>query len=242
MQKVMNERVYRDHCGTGFKPERPVLAYANQQRRERHHQYLVGDAVNVSQGADQGFLTRRFQFGHGRTSRAVQLAVDPTYQIVVGEVADEKEERVRGLIQSAVAKVRPGQGACIDVVRLSAGEASLVVSAAFKMPVTAQFGARWRILLARRNRRPRRRAMLVDVAARDEVGDALETKRRDQPVENRRRVGEGDSSNQACVPSLVVDLLKERHRPSDRADSPDQVFSPVQRIGGFRRGRLLADS
>jgi len=195
MQKVMNQRVYRDHRGTGFKPGRPLLPRADQQRRERHHQYLVGDTENVSQGADQGFLTRRFQLDPGRTFRAVQLAVDPAHKVAVGEVADEQKERVRGSIQSAVAKVRPGQGACIDVVGLRAGEAGLVVSAALEMPVAAQLRARRCILLARRNRRPCSRAMLVDVVARDAIGDALEAKRRNEPIENRRRVGEGDSSN-----------------------------------------------
>lgn len=146
-----------------------MLARSDQQGRKRHHQYLVGDAVDVAKGADQGFLPRGFQLGPGRTPRAVQLAVDPAHQVVVRKVANEQEERVRGLIQSAVAKVRPGQGARIDVVGLGAGEACLVVSTTLEMPVAAQLRAGGRIHLVSCNRRPGRGAMPVYVVARDAI-------------------------------------------------------------------------
>lgn len=193
MQKIVNQRVDRDHCGTGFKPERPLRARADQQRRKRHHEYLVGDAVDVAKRSDQGFLPGGLQFGRCRAFRAFQLLVDPANKVAVGDVTDEQEKRICGLVQSPVAEARPGQGARIDVVGFRAGKAGLVVSAAFEMPVAAELGARGHILLARFNRRPGCRAMLVDIVARDAVRDALEAKGRNEPIKNRRRVGEGDS-------------------------------------------------
>lgn len=93
----------------------------------------------MSKWADQGFLLGSLQRGPGRASRAVQLFVDPAYEVAVGQVSHEQEEAIGRLIKPPVAEVRTGQGTGIDVIGVRAGEAGFVISAA--SPVAAKLWA-----------------------------------------------------------------------------------------------------
>jgi hypothetical protein len=75
------------------------------------------------------------------------------------------------------------------------------------MPVGAEPGAGGGISQARLNVRPGRRAMLVHVVLGDAVGYSLKAEGRQQPVKNRRRVAEGDGSDQASPANRRVGIV-----------------------------------
>ncbi len=81
MQKVMYERIDRDHGFAGFEPNRSLIANSDQQGRKRHRQDLVGHAVDVTERTNQGFLPGCLQGARRRAYGGFQLAVDPANEV-----------------------------------------------------------------------------------------------------------------------------------------------------------------
>ena len=65
--------------------------------------------------------------------------IDPADQVAVGNVANEQVQAVGNLIQVAVSQAMGRQRARCDVVRLGAGAARFLVSAAMEMPIAFKF-------------------------------------------------------------------------------------------------------
>jgi hypothetical protein len=90
VQEIMDQRVYCHERRADFKPERPLVAGAEQDRRQRHRQDLVRNAVDVPQRPDHSFPTSRQPVRSARIDRG-QLPVDPADEIGIGNVPHEQE-------------------------------------------------------------------------------------------------------------------------------------------------------
>jgi hypothetical protein len=140
------------------------------------------------------------------------LTVEPPNEIAAGDVPDEQEKAVGGLVQSAVAQARAGHRARIDMVGLRAGKAALVVPAALIMPVATKFRAGGSCPKASLDFGPRGRPVLFHVCAGNRVADPLVAERRKQPVEDRRGVAIGNGPVQTCPADFGADLVEKGHR------------------------------
>ena len=63
MQEIVHQRVDRHQAHADLAPQRPLLAGAQQQVRQRHRQHLVGNAVDVAQRTDDGLAQAASRFG-----------------------------------------------------------------------------------------------------------------------------------------------------------------------------------
>lgn len=107
VQKVMDERIYRDHAEAGLAPILMAIGGAYQQARKAHCEDLVRDAVNVAKGSDKAFLALHRTFGISSTvgvPRFAQPFIDPSNKVAVGDVPDKEKETMCRLIQATVAK------------------------------------------------------------------------------------------------------------------------------------------
>jgi hypothetical protein len=139
MQEIVHRRVDRHQGPTELTPERPLLTGAQQHRRQRHRQDLVGNAVDVAQRTDDGLAQGRKpirRLGIHRT----ELCIDPGDEIAVGDIAHEQEQAVGHLVQVAVAQRLARQWAGGDVARLRAGAGSFTVLTVVEPPVAAELG------------------------------------------------------------------------------------------------------
>src|SRR4029077_16915820 len=108
-----------------------------------HGEHLVRNAVDVAQRLDQA-NARLGQGGWGAgLLRLVEGGVDPADQIAFGNIADEQIEAIGNLVEMAVSQGMGWQRAGVDVVRLSAGAARLLVPAVMEVPIALQFWAGW---------------------------------------------------------------------------------------------------
>ena len=88
----MDKSVHNHHGLSGFEPDGSLVARAYHKPREGIGQNLVGDAKNASEGTNQGFLSRSFQIGVRGFCGLLQLGIDPSDEVTVGDVSDEQEE------------------------------------------------------------------------------------------------------------------------------------------------------
>jgi hypothetical protein len=128
-------------CG-GFGPERLSVPTSEQQIRQGHRQYLIGNPIDIAERADDGLA---------QTTKAVrrlgicgtQLLIDPRHQVAASNVADEQEQAVRHLVEAAVSERVPRQRAAADVVGLSTRAGPFVVPAVEEPPIPAELRAGW---------------------------------------------------------------------------------------------------
>ena len=90
VQEIMDQGVDSHERRADFKPERPLIAGAEQHGRQRHRQDLVRNAVDVPQRPDHSFPTGREPVRSVRIDRG-QLFVDPADEIGIGNVPHEQE-------------------------------------------------------------------------------------------------------------------------------------------------------
>ena len=95
--------------------------------------------VDVPDRTDDGFNHPGYAIRRRSVVSRRELVVDPADQITVRNVTDEQEQAVGELVEPTVPEMMGWQRALVDVVRLGAGPASLVVPAAMKVPVAGQF-------------------------------------------------------------------------------------------------------
>ena len=142
MQEIMDQGVDSHEGRADFEPQRPSLAGAQQQRRQRHRQDLVSHPIDVAQRPNDGLATGGEPIRRLGIHRA-QLPINPADEIVIGDVPHEQEQAVRHLVEAAVAQRVARQGAGVDVAGLGTRAGPLVVSAVVKPPVPAELRARW---------------------------------------------------------------------------------------------------
>ena len=141
VQEIMDQGVDGHEGRADFEPQRPLLAGAQQQRRQRHRQDLVGHPIDVAQRPNDGLAQGSEPIRRLGIHRA-QLPINPADEIVIGNIPHEQEQAVRHLVEAAVAQRVAGQWAGVDVARLRARVGSFVVSAVVEPPVTAELRAR----------------------------------------------------------------------------------------------------
>lgn len=98
----MDKRIHDYERHARLEPEGPLVPRANEEARQRHCQELVRHAENLAQGADQRFLPCPLQIGDRGAFGCLQLTVDPTDKIVLGDVPDEQKEAVGNLVQPPI--------------------------------------------------------------------------------------------------------------------------------------------
>ena len=104
-----------------------------------------------------------------------------------GEIADEQEEAVRGLVQPTVAQVMPRQRAAGPVFEIGAGIGPFQVAAILEQPIPLQLRTARPVGQGGGDVLPSDSAVLLHVAVSDAVGHALVAERVNQPIENGGR-------------------------------------------------------
>lgn len=209
VQEIVDQGVYDDHGLSGLEPNGPVVARAYHKPGERIGQDLVGHAENASERTDQGFLSGSLQIGVRRACGGFQLAIDPAHEVTVSDVPDEQIEAKCELVQPPIPEHWTGYWTGVDMIGLGASEAALVVSAAFVVPEGLELPAGGRDLEACLHFGPGRCPMLLHVAPRGAVGDTLKAERRQEPIEDRRRIAQRDCLIQARLTKFVIDLIDQ---------------------------------
>ncbi len=218
-QEIVDESIDDDESGADIEPAGPNPSSSDQQVRQRHPDDLVGNPIDVPERVDEGGSgccnVGRFQMGF-------YLPVNPPNDVAIGNVPDEQEQAVRGLVQPAVAEAMPGQRAIGKGVRVGAGLEALVVPTIGKCPIPVE-------LVAGRVRgegtcdvRPGHVPMLIDVLIRDGVGNPLVANFPDQPIEDRSGVMGCDCGGEAScdgVISKVIDQCNLTSNPADLANN-----------------------
>jgi hypothetical protein len=142
MQEIMDQGIDSHEGRADFKPQRPSASGGQQQRRQRHRQYLVSHAIDVSERTDDG-LAQGSKPIRSLGIHGTQLSINPAHEIVIGDIPHEQEQAVRHLVQAAVAQRMAGQRAAVDVVGLSTRIGPFTVLAIVEPPVAAELRARW---------------------------------------------------------------------------------------------------
>jgi hypothetical protein len=101
VQEIMDQSIDSHERCADFEPQRPVLARAEQHRRQRHRQDLVGNAVHVAQWPDQSLSAGREPIRIVRVNYG-QLPIGPADEIGIGNVPHEQKQAVRHLVEAAV--------------------------------------------------------------------------------------------------------------------------------------------
>ena len=101
VQEIMDQGVDGYQVRADFEPQRPSLSSAQQQVRHGHRQDLVSHPIDVPQRADDG-LTKGTDPTGTLGIHSAQLPINPTNEIVIGDVSHEQEQAVRHLVQAAV--------------------------------------------------------------------------------------------------------------------------------------------
>ena len=154
---------------------------------------------------DQGGPGRREVSGCGMVG---ELPINPRDDVAFGNVPDEQEQAVRGLVQPAVPERMPGQGAIGEFVRRGAGLETFVVLAVGKRPIPLELVAPGVGGEASFDFRPRHVPVPIHIPLGDGIGDSLEAEHPHQPIEDRRSVMVFNCSTEPsldCINLKVVD-------------------------------------
>jgi len=135
------------------------------------------------------------------------LPINPVDDVATGNVPDEQEQAVRGLIQPAVSEAMPGQGTIGKVIGVCAGLESLVVPAVSKRPIPLELVAAWVGGEGSFDFRPRHVPMAIDVPIDDGVGNSLMAKLSDQPIEDLTGVMVGDCPDEASCDRGILKVI-----------------------------------
>src|SRR6266404_1970094 len=142
VQKIVNEGVDGDHADADLMPQPQLSWRSDQDAGQGHGEHLVGDPVDFAQRCDESVPHAGQPVRTCRNIRRLQPLVDPANQITIGNVANKQVERIRDLVEVAVAQVMGRDWTTADVIGLGAGSAELVISTAVEVPVALQLRAR----------------------------------------------------------------------------------------------------
>ena len=179
--------------------------------------------MNLAQRPDDGVPHSGQPVRTSRTVRRLQLLVDPTDQVAVGNVPNEQVQRIGGLVEAAVAQVMRWQWTAADVIGLGAGPPQLGVVAALKVPVALELGAtgisgKFFVDLG-----PSHVTMLLHVGGGDLIRDTLVTERCDQPIEDRRGVVLSYCCSDAVSLEVGADLVDQVRGPGQAAHAVNHL-------------------
>ncbi len=179
----MNQGVNGHHADANFKPSWVMLRTGDQNPRQSHGQNLIRHGVHVSERPDQRLLPIQRRVVWRRNGR--KLLVDPANEIASRNVSHEQEQTVGHLVKSAISQDVGRQWAIIEMIRLGACPAGLVVAALTELPVARQFITAWSRTSAelRVDATPGRGAVPLHVVMRNHVRRSLIAERNHQHVE-----------------------------------------------------------
>jgi hypothetical protein len=146
------------------------------------------------------------------------LPINPVDDVATGNVPDEQEQAVRGLIQPAVSEPMPGQGTIGKVIGVAAGLESLVVPAVSKPPIPLELVAARVGGEATFDFRPRHVPMSVDVPIGDGVGNSLVANLPDQPIKDHRGVMGCDCADEASLDGVIPKVIDPCNLTSNPAN------------------------
>jgi hypothetical protein len=233
MKEVMDQGIDSDEAGTDLEPTGAGCPSPHQQGRQCHGDDLVGNPIDMPQRVDQGSPGCRKVLGSDIVGK---LLVNPPDDVATGNVPDEQEQAVRGLVQPTVPKAMPGQRAIAELVRLGASLESLVVVAASKRPIPVELVASGVGGERPFDVCPRHISMPIDVPVGHGVRDPLVANLPDQPIEDHGGVMGCDCRNQASVDCVMPEIVDARDLPGKIADSPNKGLGVPHSLGIKKNG------
>jgi hypothetical protein len=108
VQEIVHQGVDRDHAAADFSPALAVSPSTQQQAGQGHGQNFVRDAVHLTQRREQGLSKPCKSVWCIRLVSFSEAVVDPVDQIIGGDVLDEQEQAVGGLVEPTVAQAMFG--------------------------------------------------------------------------------------------------------------------------------------
>ena len=102
MQKIVHQGIDGDHVSAGLDPE--GLWAGEEQTGQRHRQDLVRYTVDVPQRPNNGLAHGDRPIRVGWIISFGETAIDPSHQVAIGQITNEQEQSVGGLVQAAVAQ------------------------------------------------------------------------------------------------------------------------------------------
>ena len=167
------------------------------------------------------------------------MLINPINNVATGNVANEQEQTIGGLVEAAVPQAMPGQGALVEVIRLGACLKSLVVLAACEPPIPLQLMAAGLLPKRSFNLRPRYVAVAINVPVSDCIRDPLKAEDPHQPVENLGCIVGLDGANQTCVVCIMTQIVDTRHVTGNLADLPNKRLGVPHSLSRPLTRRLL---
>ena len=90
-QKVVHQSIDGNHAGADLAPEVEAFRGGQQDAGQGHGQDLVRNAIDLPERSDQTFPQSAEPIGAGWVIGILELPVDPSDQVAVGDVANEQE-------------------------------------------------------------------------------------------------------------------------------------------------------
>ena len=235
VQKVVHQRVDGDHAAADLGPE--SLFFGAPSRM--HDKAMVRTLSETPYISRSGSMRAAAIRAAGQDQPAVcrlQLLVHPADQIAFGNIANEQEQRVGGLVQAAIAQVMGRQRTSADMIGLGTGPADLVVAAAVEMPVALELGATdaWARFwsMSAQVRWP----VLLHIVVSDLIRDALVAQSSHQPIEHRRGFAVSDCCSTLVSCKVGPNLLDQGCGPGETTNAMDQ---PDRVVDGGRWSGIL---
>jgi hypothetical protein len=222
VQKVMDQRIDRNHAAADFQPAAPLAGRAEKKLRQCQQEHFVGHAIDLFQRVDQSRSHSGQPVWPGRRGGAFQLPVEPGDEIATRDIANKEEQRVGGLVQPAVAQPMIWQRALRQVIRRAARVPGFVVSAVLEMPIARKLRAAWSTAQIVLDRMPGRLAMAFHVVRCHLVGDALIAQSRDKPIEQNWHAPRADCCGDAFGFEPSAGIIDNRGAAGELANAVDQ--------------------
>lgn len=186
VQEVMDQGIDGDHPSAGHYPALAVGVGTDEQVGQDHRPKLGSDAVDLTEWVEDGAPEQRpavrvtcAEIGLGKAS------IYPADEVTVAYVANKQGEAVGCAIQRPLPESKRRQRTRSEMGWLSAGRAGLLVAAFGEMPIARETIAAWGRRQLIEDYAAARGSMLLTVAKRDDVGDALQRDEAHDPIEDR---------------------------------------------------------
>ena len=187
----------------------------------------------MPQRVDQAGPGRREVSGSGMVG---ELPINPPDDVATGNVPDEQEQAVRGLVQPAVPERMPGQGAIGEFVRFGAGLETFVVPAAGKRPIPLELVAPGVGGEGSFDFRPRHVPVPIHIPLGHGIGDSLKAEHPHQPIEDHGSVMVFNCSTEATVDCVIPQIVDPGNLASNATDPSNNGSGMPHALGFTRNG------
>jgi hypothetical protein len=203
VQEVVDQSVNCNHAGADLEPAWPTTTASNQNRRQHHHQDLVGNGIDMPERPDHSLDHLADPVSGRWVISGCELVIDPGDQVTVGHVANEQVQTLGKLVEPTVSEPMGWQRTAVELSGLGTGPSGLLIPAAVKLPIAGELRAGWRDGEVGAQVLPGRPAIPLHVAFGNFVRDPLIAQTSLEPVEHRCGVPDFDGSGKLAIAKLV---------------------------------------